>query len=164
MKVEERLEMYEKNLLVKSEGTRKQYLNDLKVWFRYMKNKKRQITKDEDFVNIDYREIKKFINYLIKNGRAATTIRRKIISLKLFFQYLDQEKIVLDNPFDKIDKRDLPKIPKRLPKSLSIEECKRLINSVNSRNTIRDKCIIIIFLSTGMRLSELISLNVDPLS
>jgi len=95
-------------------------------------------------------------NDKMNNGNGSR--RNKISALKSFFNYckiidLIQHNIILD-----IDKQ--PKIPIRLPKFFTIEECKHLIECVGKRNAVRDKMIIILFLSTGLRLTELIKLDI----
>lgn len=88
---------------------------------------------------------------------------RKLSSLKSFFNYLKKIEVIKYNVILDMDKEDKPKKEKRMPKYFTLEECKKLINSTKGRNQFRDKVIIMMFLTTGMRLSELVSLNVEDI-
>jgi site-specific recombinase XerD len=84
---------------------------------------------------------------------------RKVASLKSFFNYLTNKAKVLDqNPASELES---PKILKRLPKYLNIEESKQLLNSVEGKNFQRDYAILTIFLNCGLRLSELVGINLS---
>ena len=78
-----------------------------------------------------------------------------------FFQYLTNNKGLLET--DPMANLDSPKLKKTLPKYLSIEESKRLLSSADGKNKERDYCIITLFLNCGMRLSELVGLNLSSI-
>lgn len=161
-----------------SEKTVCEYLLDLRTFFRFMIMRKNgdSLTQDEfekiSISNIgidDIREIsaQNIIDYLMFAGfersNNTTTRMRKLSSLKSFFHYAYGKRHFVDsNPTSDID---APKKSKTLPKYLTIEEAVSLLEAVksdvDSKTMIRDYAIIALFLNTGMRLSELVGLNIE---
>ena len=151
------------------------YKNDLILFFRFLKiyyGKVDEITPfheisimdvDISFLKeIDLADIYGFLEYLENNRKnEGTTRARKVACLKSFFKYSHNKAKYLS--YDLGAELESPKIQKKLPIYLTILESRTLINSVNSRNTVRDKCIIIVFLNTGMRLSELCGINISSI-
>lgn len=158
----------------KSIKTVEEYFCDLRTFFRYLKIKQGKFTKNDDFSKIpiddvDIDDIKKinltivyeYVNYLAeerKNGAASRS--RKVSSLRTFFKYLTHKANLLEtNPVEQLE---TPKLSKTLPKFLSFEQSKKLLETVlNSPSEFkeRDYCIITLFLNCGMRLSELAGIN-----
>ncbi|WP_055069772.1 tyrosine-type recombinase/integrase [Clostridium massiliamazoniense] len=119
--------------------------------------------KKEFISQIELEDIFEFLNFLQEErGCNAKTRSRKIASIKGFLTY--SYKIAKTIAVDIGQDLENPKLEERLPVYLTEEECRTLLNSVNSRNWIRDWCILTIFLNTGMRLSELCSLNISNLN
>lgn len=87
-----------------------------------------------------------------------SSISKKISTLKSFFQTMIQEEIIIKNPMSKIN---TPKKEKRLPKALSEEQVELLRENCI---TLREKCMLELFLATGCRLSELSQLNIDNIN
>ena len=161
-----------------SEKTVCEYLLDLRTFFRYMiVYKSASSPSPDEFEKIsishigieDIREIEPqhIINYLmytkIDRSNNTTTRMRKLSSLKSFFSYAYAKRHLIDsNPTVDIDS---PKKSKTLPKYLTVEEAIHLLetvkNDTNSKSVVRDFAIITLFLNTGMRLSELIGLNLE---
>ncbi len=161
-----------------SEKTVCEYLLDLRTFFRFMKMRKSgdSLSIDEfekisisDIVIEDIREVsaQHIIDYLMFAGfersNNTTTRMRKLSSLKSFFHYAYRKRHFVDsNPTSDID---APKKSKTLPKYLTIEEAVSLLEAVksdvDSKTMVRDYAIIALFLNTGMRLSELVGLNVE---
>ena len=84
---------------------------------------------------------------------------RKIAAIRSFFKYLTvKAKLLEENPVQDLDS---PKIPKTLPHYLTLEESKRLLSVVDGKNKERDYCILCIFLNCGLRISELVGLNLQ---
>jgi integrase/recombinase XerD len=137
----------------KSLGTIKQYSLAINEFMEFI-NKRFTIKINE----IELMHIKSYLVFLtdIKQN-AAITRRKKVSAIKAFFKYLKSIRKVKLNPLDDLDSI---KINRKIPKYFSIDECKAIINGITGRNSIRDKTIILLFLNTGMRLSELISLNI----
>lgn len=122
-------------------------------------NYQRDITELFEYLNKDVNEIKKqdidkFIVHLNKKGNSVSSRSRKISSIKSFFNYLKDNEIINDNPAEKIKK---PKLPKKQPKYLTLDEAKKLLNVIFNK---RDKAIVTLLLNTGLRLSELVNIDV----
>lgn len=163
---------YSDTILNKSPNTIKEYNYDLATFLKYLKIYFK-MTSEKDFEKIKINDItidtmKKvklddihaFLAYL-KNerGASAATRARKVSSIRVFFQYLTQKTGLLEiNPAQNLEN---PKIEKRTPKYLSLEESKHLLKqtSEETRNKERDFAIITLFLNCGMRLSELVGIN-----
>ncbi len=161
-----------------SEKTVCEYLLDLRTFFRFMimNDRKEKLTRDEfekiSILDFDLEEIKKIntekiLEFLIFAGydrdNSPTTRMRKLSSIKSFYRYIYGKKKLVDyNPTSDID---APKKAITLPKYLSVEESVRLLESVKndteSKTVVRDYSIITMFLNTGMRLSELVGLNLQ---
>ena len=117
-----------------------------------------------DIKKVTLDDIHGFLFYLKNtfNSKPATRAR-KVASIRMFFKYLTQKTKMLDvNPAQDLE---TPKLDKRIPKYLSLEESKRLLNVVNNsdRNKERDYAIITLFLNCGMRLSELVGINIKDI-
>ena len=161
-----------------SEKTVCEYLLDLRTFFRFMTMRKAGLTLNSDeFEKISIRDMsindirdvsaQNIIDYLMFAGfeRAnnTTTRMRKLSSLKSFFHYAYAKRHYIDsNPTSDVD---APKKSKTLPRYLTVNEAVKLLeavkNDTESKTTIRDYAIITLFLNTGMRLSELVSLNIE---
>ncbi len=162
----------------KSLNTIKGYEIDLTLFFRFLKAYKGLITDDSlEFSEIDIRDmdtsfIRKikltdlyaFLSFAEKqreNGNYARA--RKVAALKSYFKFLQgKAKIIDDNPTLELES---PKINKRHPVYLTLDESVNLLNSLdkNNKNFHRDYCILTLFLNCGMRLSELCSIKLDKI-
>lgn len=90
-------------------------------------------------------------------GLNATSRARKIATIRSFYNYLTNKMHLLqENPVKDIDS---PKLQKTLPKYLTLDESLRLLDAVDGKNQERDYCILTLFLNCGLRISELIGLN-----
>lgn len=158
----------------KSGTTISEYASDLRTFFRFLKAFRLGLPLD-DLSSVDISDIdEKFIQtvglndayeflYYCKNERSndAASRARKTSAIRQFFQYLTNNKGVLEA--DPMANLDTPKLKKSLPKYLSVEESKRLLSSADGKNRERDYCIITLFLNCGMRLSELVGLNLSSI-
>lgn len=104
-------------------------------------------------VQIQTPDIRKYLASI--EGVMTSTIGKKLTALKSFFSWLVQEEIILRDPTRKIRP---PKIPKRLPKSLTVDELELVRETCNSK---RERALIEVFYSTGCRLSELASMDIS---
>lgn len=104
--------------------------------------------------------IRRYINYLGEEKKyKATTINRKINSLRSYFKFLLSQEYIDKNPAAAVT---APKKPDRIPIYLKEDELKRLINApdlYSKNHKLRDKTILLMFIYTGLRRSELLSLN-----
>lgn len=141
----------------KSELTIKKYEREAGLFLEFLL-KEHGVT-EQNMADIDRKMLNKYLIYLSEKGDGASTRSNKISSLKTFFKWLiNEEGVLKDNPTDGIEPI---KKPKRVPKYFSIEDIKKLMNSVKSRNQLRDKAIVGLALLTGLRRFELVGLNVD---
>lgn len=155
----------------KSMNTVQVYFYDLRVFFRFLKIHRGMTDKNAEFDQIDICDVDishikavtlsdlyAFMSF-VSNKRDNTSYARarKVASLKSFFNYLTNKAKQLDyNPAAELES---PKIVKRLPRYLNVEESKQLLSSVDGEHSERDYCIITLFLNCGMRLSELVGIN-----
>ncbi|MEG2813706.1 MAG: tyrosine recombinase XerC [Oscillospiraceae bacterium] len=152
------------------------YYIDLRTFFRFINQFKNLVDKDIPFNeikidNIDIDIIKKitlsdiyeFLHFVsTKLENTATTRSRKVSSIRSFFNYLTVKVNLLDdNPAKELE---VPSTKKSLPKYLSLEQSITLLKSVTGDYLQRDFCIITLFLNCGMRLSELVGLNINDIS
>ena len=159
----------------KSAKTIREYHYDLRSFFRFLKLHYRLIPLDADLstitvsdIDIDF--IKKislsdlyaYMSYLsLDKSNKVTSRARKVASLRSFFNYLSTKAKVLEvNPAKELES---PKLGKRIPKYLNVDESKQLLNAIDGDNKERDFAIITLFLNCGMRLSELISINLSQI-
>lgn len=110
-------------------------------------------------------DIHAYISHLaIDNRSKATTRARKVSTIRIFFKYLSQKANILEiNPAQNLE---TPKLEKRMPKYLSLEDSKKLLNvaeNEDNRNYKRDYAITTLFLNCGMRLSELVGININDI-
>ena len=161
-----------------SEKTVCEYLLDLRTFFRFYITKRDNLTLDRDqfeelsISSITISDVRKvnteiiieflmFTNFQRDNN--TTTRMRKLSSLRSFYRYVHGKKHYVDsNPTIEVD---APKKSKTLPKYLTLEEAVKLLETVKSDvqspTRQRDYSIIALFLNTGMRLSELVGLNLE---
>ena len=133
------------------------YEKDLELFNTYLKENK--IT---DIKNIDYNTIRKYLSHLHEKKYLSSSISRKISTLRSFFKYNLKEKNIKNNPMTLISN---PKREKKLPKYLNYEEMEKLLNSIDTSELegIRDKLIIELLYSTGIRVSELVNIKIKDI-
>lgn len=162
------------NIKGKSEKTINEYYYDLRTFFRFMKCH-RLMESFDNFEEIDCSDIQlDFIRditlddlyeYLMYTNSSrdnnANSRARKVSSLKSFFNYLSNKAHLLDVNITK--ELDSPKIPSKLPVFLSLDESRKLLENIDGEFKIRDYCIITLFLNCGMRLSELVGINISDI-
>lgn len=156
----------------KSVNTIAGYKLDLTMFFRFLKMYKGYTDKKTDFEEIKINDIDKdFLNSItlpdiyafisfVENYRDNKSYARarKIAAIRSFFKYLHtKEKILKENPAQDLE---TPKIDKRNPIYLTLKESKNLLSSIDGDNKERDYCIITLFLNCGLRLSELVSIDI----
>ena len=171
---------YMSTILNKSENTIKEYNYDIAHFLKHIKFQfgLSKIKSEEEIKNIEIKDISlntiskielanihAFLSYLKRTYHSrAATISRKNASIRTFFKYLcNKTKRIPKNPAQDLEN---PKPEKRLPKYLSLEESKRLLEvsqDDDDRNAIRNHAIITLFLNCGMRLSELVNINIKDI-
>ena len=114
---------------------------------------------------ITLEDIHAYISHLAIDNRSKPSTRaRKISTIRIFFKYLSQKNNILEvNPAQNLE---TPKLEKRMPKYLSLEDSKKLLDVAgheDNRNSKRDFAITTLFLNCGMRLSELVGININDI-
>ena len=165
--------MYLRNIRGLSAKTVEDYCTDLRTFFRFMKVHRDLVPLGTDFqeirvqdINLDFiRTIKtydifEYMNFIADDRRVSSSSRqRHSTSLKSFFKYLTiHEKLLEENPTENLTP---PKKKKALPHFLSLEQSIELLNAVEGPDAERDRCILTLFLNCGMRLSELVGINLS---
>lgn len=171
--------IYDEAIKNKSSATIDEYFRDLQTFFRYIKLIKGKIFDDIPFDQISINDVdidliksigvNDLYAYLVyckeERKNNSTTRARKVSTIRQFFKYLSvQTHLIDENPAELLD---APKLKKSLPKHLTLDQALELLKSVKDEtdpNSIRDYCIITLFLNCGMRLSELCGLNVTDLN
>ncbi len=165
-------QFYNYQLAIKNKSglTALEYVSDLRSFFRYMIM--------DDYPDLEFEEIpvdnidekliftaddKTVYSFLAfcKNERNNNekTRARKLSSIRMFYKWLTfTEKRLKTNPMEHLDS---PKISKSLPKYLSLDESLELLRNIDGPNRQRDYCIITLFLNCGLRLAELVALNIN---
>lgn len=159
----------------KSENTVKEYFFDLRTFFRFLKRRYNLVDKETPFEEISISDIDEgiinrvtlqdlyaFISFVDKERNNKNYSKaRKVASLRSFFKYLHNKiKVIDNNPAIELEspKRDI-----RHPVHLSLEEAEKLLNTIDGPFKERDYAIITLFLNCGLRLSELVSIDMDKI-
>ena len=153
-----------------------EYYTDLRTFFRYLKRRANLVGADVPFSEIDISDVGldlirtvtltqvyEYMNFLaIERGNGAAARSRKVCSLRTFFKYLTNKvnKLAV-NPIEELD---TPKLKKSLPKYLTLEQSLELLSKVDGPYAERDYCILTLFLNCGMRLSELVGINLSDVN
>ncbi len=140
-----------------SDYTITNYSIDIEEFYVFLK--KENITRLQD---VDYKVLRKYLNYMTENKYSNKTISRKLSSLRTFFKYLVKKEIINDNPMILISN---PKEEKKLPKYLNYGEIEKILEIPNKETTLglRNACILEILYSTGIRVSELVNLKISDI-
>lgn len=164
--------------LVRDRGDRTEeaYYIDIRTFLRYLKISNGLASRSDEYGEIRIADtplelVNKFtlsnayeyLGYLknVRNNSSATRAR-KTSSLKQFYNYLYKKaKLIDSNPMLDLE---LPKVKNKLPKYLSLEQSLELLSNVQSKYQERDFCILALFLNCGMRLSELVGMNIRDYS
>ncbi|MFL2500381.1 MAG: site-specific tyrosine recombinase/integron integrase [Candidatus Neomarinimicrobiota bacterium] len=141
-----------------SENTISAYLSDLKSFNVFLEKNKINF---KDVIN-DSKHIKSFFRQLSKKKLSPRSIKRKFSSLSSYFIFLLDRKTIKNNPLNGIF---TPKVPKALPEILTTEEINKVFfqseNTDNELLGLRDRCILEMLYSSGLRVSELCNLKVN---
>ncbi len=177
---------YHETIKGHSRKTVDEYYLDLRTFFRFLKIHRGVVPRnteldevsiadiDLDFVkSVTVTEAYEYLSFLtrdkVKNQRSreseygtkASTRARKVSTLRSFYKYLTvKAKLIETNPLQDLD---VPKIPKTLPRYLTLPEAQSLLSSVDGKNKERDYCILCIFLNCGLRISEIVGLNIQDI-
>ncbi len=156
MDYEDKIEEFKEYLLLEkkySQNTINSYANELKKFKKYFIDKK-------SLKNLNNKDIKDYVQS-ISGGESSKSLAHAISTLKSFYKFLLTQKYVKNNPLDNIVQ---PKIKKDLPKVLSEEEVERLLDiKLTNHYSYRNKAMLEMMYSSGLRVSELINLRVTDI-
>ena len=159
----------------KSTNTVNAYYYDLRLFYRYVKikNSSNKISFDEinnvEISDVPFEWIKKirltdlydFMNYVNRSRANSSSARaRKVSCLKTYFKYLTNKAELID--IDPTVELDAPKISKKLPRYLDLDSSVKLLSAAEKLNP-RDFCILTILLNCGLRVSELVGINLTDI-
>ena len=144
---------------------------DKKLSNNTLQSYKRDITQYESYINeenlqylkVTNEDIKKYLENLKNIGKKTSTISRNLASIRSFYQYLVRTKKVKEDPTEGIQS---PKVEKRVPSVLSSKEVELLLEQPKTVDLkgIRDKAMLEFAYATGMRVTEIINLNIDDVN
>jgi len=167
--------VYHDTIKGQSRATVDSYYLDLRTFTRYLMIARDLVPRDTHPEDIDIRdadldfyakvtlsEVYEFLAYLSRDRELNATSRaRMVVTLRGFFGYLtDKTHRLAENPVRELD---APKPHKALPRYLTLEESQRLLNAVEGKNRTRDYCILCLFLNCGLRVSEMVGLNLTDI-
>lgn len=137
-----------------SENTLQSYKRDIVQYEEYIS------TKDINYLKTETEDINGYLKFLQKSNKKSSTVSRSLASIRSFYQYLIRVKLIPSDPTDGIQS---PKIEKKAPSVLSSQEVELLLDQPSSEDLkgMRDKAMLEFAYATGMRVTEIISLNID---
>lgn len=132
------------------------YERDLKAYVKYIKT----VENVQSINGIGRIQIVHFLGHLKEQGKSSRTIARNIASIRAFHQFLLREKVAEQDPSVHIE---TPQLERTLPKVLNLQEVERLLEApkLTTHYGLRDKAMLELLYATGIRVSELIGLNLD---
>ncbi len=166
---------YLQTIKSKSITTISEYALDLNIFFKFMKMKF-SLTNESDLDKIDITDldiefvkqikltdIYEYLSYMSsERNNSAKTRSRKVACLRSYFKYMtNKAKYLSDNPAKDLES---PKLKQSLPRYLSLEESKKMLSSIpRDENYARNYAIVTLFLNCGLRLSELVNININDI-
>lgn len=161
----------------RSEATLNEYVSDIRLFLRYMISVEQNLDSpdelpsdydmsylDREFFNkVSLRDVNNFLTYCkAKRKIEARGRMRKASALRGLFKFLSVKMHYIDkNPLEMLE---VASSKKTLPRYLTLEQSKELLNAVKGDNKERDYCILTLFLNCGLRLAELVSLNITDVN
>lgn len=167
--------VYMQTIRGKSPKTVEEYYIDLRTFFRFIKKSRGLCNENAEFESIDISDVDlalaasvslsdayEYLFYITRerNNRPATR-SRKVSSLRSFYKYYcDKMGLIRENPVRNLE---TPKKRASLPKYLTLEESMTFLSSIDGTYAVRDYCIMTLFLNCGLRLSELVGINLSDI-
>lgn len=156
----------------KSQLTVLEYASDLRLFFRFISRSRGlcdrsvpfdeiniSMMSDEVICSVSLDEAYAFLTYCRNERKNDNNSRaRKVVAIKRFYHYLEVNGRIDTN---RISFLESPQTKKALPKYLTLEQSLKLLNSVDGKFKERDYCILTLFLNCGLRLSELVGINIS---
>lgn len=140
-----------------SDNTIVNYRNDLYDFVLFLKD-----NGYDDFKDVDYQTIRKYLTYLYEKKYTNKTISRYISSLRSLFKYLLKKGIIKNNPMTLVSN---PKVEKKLPKFVPYKELEQILNIFDTNSPIasRNTLILELLYSTGIRVGELVNIKLKDI-
>lgn len=151
-----RIDLFLRTLQHLSEHTRKSYQRDLMVLLEFV-----NAQEVHQWNELDGRQIRGFVAWRHRQGIGGRSLQRNLSATRAFYRYLIGEGVAKHNPAEGVQ---APKSPKILPKLLDVDQAAQLLE-IDDKDplAIRDKAILELMYSSGLRLSELVMLDIDSL-
>ena len=140
-----------------SHNTTAAYKNDLNQFIKFLKNGRYANLNSWADVTADI--VNDYVEFMKTQSYASSSVARKVAAVKSFFNFLHARKYITENPTTAIDS---PRVKKRLPKTLSSEDVERLLKAPTRKTSpkhLRDTALLTMLYSTGMRVTEVVSLH-----
>jgi len=133
-----------------SKNTLSAYRSDLKIFSKWLNN--------NSLIDVDKKQIQDYFSYRKDSNISASTQSRMLTCLHSFYQYLSDKQNLKIDPTEQLD---YPKLEKKLPVFLNVQEVERLLDAPNSKSLFgqRDRAMLELLYSCGLRVSELINLS-----
>ncbi|MCB8921662.1 MAG: tyrosine recombinase [Ardenticatenaceae bacterium] len=141
-----------------SHNTIAAYKNDLNQFLKFLKRNHRSV---KHWTDATADVVESYVQFMGEKSYASSSVARKVAAVKSFFNYLVSENITSENPTTEIES---PKVEKRLPKPLSSDDVERLLNAPThkkSAKNLRDSALLTTLYATGMRVTEVVSLQLS---
>jgi len=138
--------------------TVRNYTNDLLEFFDFVTGQGIDSLKD-----VNKQTLRAYLAYLMEQGRAKSSIARKLSAIRSFYRYLMREEMITASPAATTVS---PRLDKRLPYFLTVDEAKRLVESpdISQPQGQRDRALLELLYASGMRVSELVNMNVEQIN
>jgi integrase/recombinase XerC len=136
--------------------TQKHYQRDLQTLLEFCKE-----THIESWADIDSHKVRGYIAWQHRNGQSPTSLQRRLSAIRSFFNYLLREEIVTHNPAKGVS---APRSGRKLPSAMDVDQVDQLLNIRGDEPLlVRDRALLELLYSSGLRLAELVSLNLENL-
>lgn len=138
--------------------TVRNYTTDLLGFFGFLRSKKINSLQE-----VDRHVLRGYLSHLMEQGFVKASVARKLSAIRSFYRYLLREEMISKNP---LETTSSPKLDKRLPSFLTIEEARRLVESpdLSKPEGQRDRALLELLYSSGIRVSELVGLDIEKIS
>jgi len=138
--------------------TVRNYTTDLLDFFQFLRDKGIGSLKE-----VDRHTLRDYLSHLMEEGFVKASIARKLSAIRSFYRYLLREEIISTSP---VATTSSPKLDKRLPSFLTIEEINRLLEApdISTPQGLRDQALMELLYASGLRVSELVSINLEQVN
>lgn len=144
-----------------SNNTTAAYKNDLSQFMTFLHD---SLSEVNEWSDVTPKVVDDYVQHMKEQAYASSSVARKVAAVKSFFNYLFARGIIGDNPTTNIDS---PKVKKRLPKTLNSDDINRLLQAPRQKKSpkhLRDTALLTMLYSTGMRVTEVVSLRLEDVN